>query len=75
MTKAEQPSFEAAREELQRIVVQLESGGLPLAESLALWERAEALADIAQRWLDGARTRMVELRPTLELAEESESES
>ncbi|MEI7778242.1 MAG: exodeoxyribonuclease VII small subunit [Actinomycetes bacterium] len=74
MTKVEEPSFEAARDELQRIVAQLESGGLPLAESLALWERAEVLADIAQRWLDGARTRMAELRPSTEPAQDSPSE-
>ena len=37
------------------------SGSRPAArsleESLALWERGEKLADICQRWLDGARER------------------
>jgi exodeoxyribonuclease VII small subunit len=62
MTDPEQPSFEAARDELQRIVAQLETGGLPLAESLTLWERGEMLADICQQWLDGARARIDAVR-------------
>jgi exodeoxyribonuclease VII small subunit len=47
---------------LQRIVAQLETGGLPLAESLTLWERGEMLADICQQWLDGARARIDAVR-------------
>lgn len=53
-----EPSYEQAREELAEVVRKLESGGLPLEESLALWERGEALADICQRWLEGARERL-----------------
>ena len=59
MSTTEPPiSYEAAREELIRIVQQLESGGAPLAESLALWERGEQLATICQNWLDGAKARV-----------------
>ena len=36
-------SYEQAREELIVIVQRLESGGVPLGESLALWERGEQL--------------------------------
>jgi exodeoxyribonuclease VII small subunit len=50
----ETPTYEAAREELTGIVRQLESGSVPLSESMALWERGEKLADICQQWLDGA---------------------
>ena len=50
--------YEAARAELREIVGKLESGGQTLEESLALWERGEALADICQRWLEGATTRL-----------------
>ena len=50
-----EPSYEQAREELVQVVHRLESGGVPLAESLALWERGEQLAAICQRWLDGAK--------------------
>ena len=52
------PSYEAAREELVDVVRRLETGGVTLEESLALWERGEALAAIAQQWLDGARARL-----------------
>lgn len=60
----EQMSYERAREELVTIVNQLESGGVPLAESLALWERGEKLAAICQEWLDGAKQRIEQARPT-----------
>ena len=51
-------SYEQARAELASVVERLESGGGTLEESLALWERGERLADICQRWLDGARERL-----------------
>jgi exodeoxyribonuclease VII small subunit len=55
---ADQPTYEQARAELREIVAKLESGGQPLEESLALWERGELLADICQQWLDGASQRL-----------------
>jgi exodeoxyribonuclease VII small subunit len=51
-------SYEQARAELVRVVERLESGGASLEESLALWERGEELAEVCQRWLDGARARL-----------------
>jgi exodeoxyribonuclease VII small subunit len=51
-------SYEQARDELVTVVQRLESGGVPLDESLKLWERGEELAAICQRWLDGARARV-----------------
>ena len=51
-------SYEQARAELEDVVRRLEAGGVPLEESLALWERGEELAAICQRWLDAARTRL-----------------
>ena len=51
-------TYEQAREELADVVRRLETGGLTLEESLALWERGEKLADICQGWLDGARARI-----------------
>ena len=59
-------SYEQAREELVAVVQRLESGGAPLAESLALWERGEKLAAVCQRWLDGAKA-------TVEAARKDES--
>jgi exodeoxyribonuclease VII small subunit len=54
----ERPTYEQAREELVDVVRRLESGAVTLEESLALWERGEALAAICQDWLDGARARL-----------------
>ncbi len=53
-------SYEEAREELIEVVRTLEAGGTTLEESLALWERGEALATVCQEWLDGARKRLDE---------------
>ena len=60
MPDAAQPSYEEAREELIEVVRTLEAGGTTLEESLALWERGEALAKVCQEWLDGARKRLDE---------------
>ena len=51
-------SYEQARDELVDVVRRLEAGGVSLEESLALWERGEALATRCQTWLDGARQRL-----------------
>ena len=59
----EPASYEAARDELVDVVRRLESGGLTLEESLALWERGEQLAQLCQAWLDGARERLAARRP------------
>ena len=56
----DEPTYEQARAELRDVVAKLESGGQPLEESLKLWERGEQLADICQRWLDDAGTRLDE---------------
>jgi exodeoxyribonuclease VII small subunit len=57
MTMSETLSYEAARDELLQVVQKLESGGTSLQESIELWERGEELANVCQRWLDGARAR------------------
>jgi exodeoxyribonuclease VII small subunit len=64
-------SYEQARDELIVIVQRLESGGVPLEESLALWERGEQLAAICQAWLDGAKAKIEAARmKNAEAAEE-----
>ena len=50
--------YEQARDELVDVVAKLESGGLSLEDSLALWERGEALAKVCDRHLAGARERI-----------------
>ena len=64
-TVDEQPTttYEQAREELADVVRRLEAGGLTLEESLGLWERGEALAELCQHWLDRARERLAQATP------------
>lgn len=57
----EKLSYEEAREALIEVVQTLEQGGTTLAESLALWERGEKLAQICETALDGARQRLDEV--------------
>lgn len=47
--------YEQARDELASIVARLESGQVPLEESMRLWRRGEALAAHCTAWLDGAQ--------------------
>ena len=51
-------SYEEARDELVKVVSELEQGSVTLEESLALWERGEALAATCETWLKGARKRL-----------------
>ncbi|AYW77286.1 exodeoxyribonuclease VII small subunit [Propionibacterium acidifaciens] len=60
----EKPSYEQARAELAEVVARLESGGVPLAESMQLWKRGEELAAYCQAELDGARRLIDEARRT-----------
>lgn len=55
-------SFEAALDELTEIVARLESGGLTLNETLALYERGQALAAACGKMLDQADLRLEQLR-------------
>ncbi len=61
-------SYERAREELVLVVSRLEAGGVGLEESLALWERGEALADRCEAWLEGAKVRLAVAREKAENA-------
>ena len=49
-------TYEQARDELITIVAQLESGQVPLEQSMALWQRGEALAAYCAQWLDDAQS-------------------
>lgn len=51
-------SFEAAYAELEAIIVRLDSGDLPLEESVMLFERGRKLAQYCQGLLDGAELRI-----------------
>ncbi len=59
-------SYEQARDELVRVVTELEQGGSTLEESIALWERGEALARRCEEWLIGAKQRLDAARAAAE---------
>lgn len=59
-----QLSYEQARDELVRVVNELEQGSSTLEQSLALWERGEALARRCEEWLIGAKARLDAARST-----------
>ncbi len=57
-TDVSELSYEQARDELIKVVNELEQGSSSLEESLGLWERGEALAQRCEEWLVGARARL-----------------
>lgn len=61
--ETEEMSFEEAFAELEQIVSQLESGQLPLEDSLKLFERGQALAVACSRKLDEAELKIEQITP------------
>ncbi|HLZ70473.1 MAG TPA: exodeoxyribonuclease VII small subunit [Dehalococcoidia bacterium] len=59
--KGEQQSFEAVYTQLEETVRQLEAGGLPLDESIGLFEEGMRLAQRCRELLDGAELRITTL--------------
>ncbi len=53
-----EPSFEEALKELEAIVHTLESGEAPLDESIALYEKGNALRALCQARLDAAKAKI-----------------
>lgn len=53
--------FDKALEELREVVARLEEGGLPLEESIALYERGAALHEHCGKLLDSAELRVQRL--------------
>jgi exodeoxyribonuclease VII small subunit len=51
-------TYEQARDELISIVARLEGGQIGLEDSMALWQRGEALATHCNTWLDGAEAKL-----------------
>ncbi|HRQ37819.1 MAG TPA: exodeoxyribonuclease VII small subunit [Chloroflexota bacterium] len=62
-------SFEAALQELETIVAQLEAGDLTLEQSLALFERGQTLAKRCHTRLDEASLRVEQLTADGEIVE------
>ncbi len=61
MSDISELSFETAYAELETIISRLESGELPLEESVALFERGRALSEHCQSLLDKAELRVNQL--------------
>ena len=51
-------SFEAALEQLERIVKELENGDLPLERSIELFEKGMELSETCRKQLSAAETRV-----------------
>ena len=62
-TSPEPSTYETLYTRLQAIVARLETGELPLAEALALYEEGVGVASACQRLLDEAELRIQELQP------------
>lgn len=54
----EKMTYEQARDELTKVLSQLEAGSVTLDQSMALWERGELLAKKCEEWLAGARAKL-----------------
>ena len=61
-------SFEAAYAELEDIITRLDSGDLPLEESVALFERGRKLSQYCQGLLDNAELRVNQLLDSGQIA-------
>ncbi|MEY4418221.1 MAG: hypothetical protein RIQ88_659 [Actinomycetota bacterium] len=57
----ESMSYEQARDELTKVLNQLEAGSVTLDQSMALWQRGELLAQKCEQWLAGARAKLNEV--------------
>lgn len=66
-------SYEEARNELVAVVADLEKGTATLEETLALWERGEALANRCEEWLVGAKARLEAARAAASAATSAKS--
>jgi exodeoxyribonuclease VII small subunit len=61
MSDINELSFETAYEELENIIAKLESGDLPLDDSVTLFERGRLLSEHCQSLLDKAELRVSQL--------------
>ncbi|MEY4655242.1 MAG: exodeoxyribonuclease VII small subunit [Rhodoluna sp.] len=57
----EKMTYEQARDELTKVLSQLEQGSVTLDQSMALWQRGELLAQKCEQWLSGARAKLDEV--------------
>lgn len=65
-------SYEQARDELITIVARLESGQVPLEQSMSLWQRGEALAAHCATWLDDAQSTIADAGVVMRVRDDEE---
>jgi exodeoxyribonuclease VII small subunit len=61
MESVKSPTFEEAIDQLEKIVHQMEAGQLPLAESLAAYERGIGLVKQCHQMLEQGEQKIIEL--------------
>jgi len=71
-TPVEQLTFEAALRELEAIVSKLEQGDVDLEDSIALYERGQALKGHCEQKLRSAESRLEKIVPSPKGAERTE---
>ena len=67
-SETQEPTFEEAQRELEKIVERLEGGQASLDEAIALWERGEDLYKLCVGKLDAAQGKIEELARRVEEA-------
>lgn len=70
MSSSEQLSFEQSMKRLEEIVKQLESGNLPLEDSLKIFEEGTAIVRKSTAYLDAAEQKITELISSKEMKNE-----
>lgn len=61
MAKVKSPSFEESYKRLEEVIARLDSGNLPLDESVTLYEEGIRLALYCEQQLDNAEIRVTQL--------------
>ena len=57
----EKMTYEQARDELTKVLSQLEQGAVTLDQSMDLWQRGELLAQKCEEFLSGAKKKLDEV--------------
>ncbi|MFM8927715.1 MAG: exodeoxyribonuclease VII small subunit [Rhodoluna sp.] len=57
----EKMTYEQARDELTKVLSQLEQGSVTLDQSMDLWQRGELLAQKCEEFLSGAKKKLDEV--------------
>ncbi|MBO6021127.1 MAG: exodeoxyribonuclease VII small subunit [Bifidobacteriaceae bacterium] len=64
-------NYEETRDELERVVSALQTGGLTLEESVHAWEKGEYLAKRAEKMLEGVKEKIEKVQKEQQAAGEN----